>query len=214
MRLDSKLYPGYSDRAMLVHPTGLMVPQAPRLQPVAASPNLAGPEEDVLTLLERTAPPPRPWWQYSLEGVAAGAAAGVVQLIPLGVFGPIVVLTGLGGAVGETCGRPNLGTGVGLLAGLALEAAFIYVGNSTSDALVGIGLVAAATAGAGAVAWPMLGPRLEKARWIKEHLDEAVEVSRLRGGLQPEGSSLEEKGEWLTVGSVKVRRKKPPESRH
>ncbi len=165
-------------------------------------------EQDVLEVLERTAPPPRPWWQYSLVGLAAGAAAGVVQLIPMGVFGPIVVVTGLGGALGETCGHPDIGQGLGLLGGVALEAAFIYAGNSMSNALVGIGLVAAATAGVGAISMPFIGPRLEKAQWLKEHLDEALEVDRLRSGLKPEGGAVEEKGEWLTVGGVKVRRKK------
>lgn len=131
-----------------------------------------------------------------------------VQFIPLGVFGPVVVVAGLGERIGETCGRPGLGAGLGLLAGIALEGAFIYAGNTMSNALVGIGTVAAATAVTGAVAGPLIGPRLEKAQWIKEHLDQALEVERLRAGLQPEGGALEAKGEWLTVGGVKVRRKK------
>lgn len=99
------------------------------------------------------------WWMDSLKGAGVGAALGAGVLVPLvGVLAPAAVGSTVGGALtdGEAYGQV-----LGGAAGIGVTAGTIYAIN-TAGLAQGLGMAAGAVGAVGAVAGPMVLPRMRQ----------------------------------------------------
>lgn len=163
--------------------------------------------------------PPRPVWQDRLEGAAAGAVLPVSTLIPIaGVFLPASIAAGVGKRVG---GRK--GGLVGAATGVAATVGTVVLGQA---GLVGLAAASALSAAAGAVAGPLLVPRMR--RW-SAHVEQVKDqwwapycqdydlkppatdptrrqVVEMAAASQPAGTGVVEEEDRVQVGGVWIKR--------
>ncbi len=183
------------------------------------------PELVDLTLYQAAEQPPEPevdpWpvWQDCLAGAAAGAALPVSTLIPLaGVFLPTSVASGVGKRV---AGRK--GFWVGAATGVAATAGTVVLGQA---GLVGLAAASSLSALAGAVAGPMLVPRMRRWEAHREQVKEQWwapycpdyelkppatdptrrQVVEMAAGSQPAGTGVVEEEDRVQVGGVWIKR--------